>query len=585
MRKSKLLIVILLTLFALPLAAQEMPHGQPVKNPPPNPVQQKKTCAYCGITMHNVTYPWQHEAYCPYFRPQSSGQVQHHKPSTSQVVTMAAADAITTAVGRELANEVGRAIDEYTASASRVYTNNKPGESWGEGGRYVVGIDELSWTNKCGVYDNNMRRWQVKPRYQDLRLVSMEAAIAVKGDKVGLLNCWTSDLVVPLEYDLWSFDNNCYFSALGRYTGTERKPSYAEQKKHSVWGVWDYKGKNIIPVQYDSIHFVGLNYDGKLVLSIIVFKDGKQGLCDYDGDLVLQPEYTWVSGVRKVQGEYCIGTLRDGYCALYDAAGKALTPHKYPWLSVSQTGVVAREQGRGTYGMLDGKGRTVIPFVYDTIRGVDVVDSLRRKLGISQMMIVEKEGHWGVRSLGGEELLPVRYAKDIRVLNKALSRLPDYSYSWYLRKRAAQIINTKGEFETTAEFEARKKDSAIQQNHLENELKNSDRDFLRQQLTKHKLSLLLGEYNADEGCFTIVTPGYSENGYKLYIKREDAKQFKEAFGKMREAAAENAKCFIDSDFLAVAELQFEMPDGRTYIYVNPAVANYDGTIYTVYDLK
>ena len=34
---------------------------------------QNKVCSECGIVKYNVTYPWQHHTWCPYYRPQSSG--------------------------------------------------------------------------------------------------------------------------------------------------------------------------------------------------------------------------------------------------------------------------------------------------------------------------------------------------------------------------------------------------------------------------------------------------------------------------------------------------------------------------------
>lgn len=585
MKKSHSLILMLFVALVLPLAAQEMPHGEAVKSPTPTPQKQKKTCAYCGIEMRNVTYPWMHFEWCPYYRAQNTAPSRPAGPTSKQIVAQATTEAITTAIGQSLANDVSRAIDEYAASASKVYVNKNPGESAGEKGRYVVGVDELSLSKKVGVYDNTYRTWKLKAKYKDLRLLGMDAAIAVKGDKVGLIDWWSDREVVPFEYDIWSFERNCYFAALGRYTGTERNPSIAEIRKHSLWGVWDDKGKNIVPVEYDSIQYCSLQYGDKWVLSLTVFKNGMKGLCDYDGVLVLKPEYSWVSGVRKVQGDYCIGAQRDRLCGLYDAAGKALTEHKYPWMSVQTYGVVAREQGRGTYGMLDGKGRTVIPFEFDTLRYFDAVDSVRRKIGVSQLVAVEKNGQWGVRSIFGQEILKVRYPKDFRALNLAMARVTDYSYSWYLRKRAAQIIDTKGEFETTAEFEARKKDPAVQQNFLENELKDADRDFLKQQVARQKISLLLGEYNADQGCFKIITPGYTENSYQLYIKREDAKQFKESFGAMKEASAASVKLFVHDDALAVAWIQFVMPDGRTYDYIHPALEGYDGKAYSIDELK
>lgn len=586
MKLFKPLLFILLSMLVLPLSAQDMPRGEAVKTPTPNPTPKKKTCAYCGIEKGNVTYAWQHYEWCPYYRAQESSAPSRPKaPTTNQIVTRAATDAITTAIGQSIANDVSRAMDEYAASASKVYTNTKPGESWGENGRYVVGVDELSWSKKCGVFDNKFRTWKVKVKYTDLRLVSMDAAIAVKGNKVGLLDCWTDTPVVPFDYDSWKFEPNGFFSALGRYTGTQSHPKQAEIKKHSKWGVWDDKGKNIVPVEYDSVKFSSIKYDGKFVLSIIVYKDGKLGLCDYDGDLVMPTEFNYISGVRKVRGDYCVFARTDRLYAVFDAAGKRLTDYKYPNLSWYEFfGVVCLDGGRGHCGMLDGKGQTVIPFQYDTLNCYDAPDSLRSKLGVSRLVLSQKDGRYGVFNVTGEELLEPRYAGQGEAY-AALSRIPQYSYRYFLRQRAKDIINTKGEFETTAEFEARQKDAELQTRYVENELKGMDREFLHRQVSGGKMQLVLGDYNADEGYFDIRIKGFVENSYRLVIKRDDARQFKEAFGMMKEATLNGAKCFVANDAFAIAEMQFEMPDGRVYLYLNPNPSDNDGVMYTFNELK
>lgn len=585
MKTVKFLSFILLSAFVLPLSAQDMPQGEPVKAPTPNPTTKKKTCAYCGIEKGNVTYAWQHYSWCPYYRAQESAPSRPKGPSANQIVTMAAADAVTTAIGQSLANEVSHAIDAYAASAAKVYTNNRPGESYGENGRYVVGVNEMSFSKKCGVFDNRTHSWKVKPKYDDIRLVSMDAAIAVQGGKVGIIDCWTGSTVVPFEYDSWRFENNGFFSVLGRYTGSERKPSLSEIKKHSQWGVWDDKGKNIVPVEYDSIKFSSVNYGGKFVLSLIVYKGKLMGLCDYDGVLVMPTEYKWISGVRKVAGDYCIFASRDRLYAVFDATGKQLTDYKYPNLQwYEHFGVVALENGRGTCGMLNGRGQTVIPFRYDTLNCYDAPDSLQRKLGLSRLVLSRKHGRMGAFSVTGEELLQPRYADQGEVY-AALSRMPQHSYRFFLRERARKIINTKGEFETSAEFEARKNDAALQTSYVEKELKNMDREFLHRQVSGGRMELALGAYNADSGYFDISIPGFSENSYRLVIKRDDARQFKEAFGMMKEEALKGAKCFVANDAFAIAEMQFEMPDGRVYLYLNPNPSDNDGTMYTFEELK
>ena len=71
--------------------------GQAVKNTTPNPTTTRKTCSHCGITMGNITYAWQHESWCPYYR--SSGGSSSSRSSSRSYGTYTAASAASYALG------------------------------------------------------------------------------------------------------------------------------------------------------------------------------------------------------------------------------------------------------------------------------------------------------------------------------------------------------------------------------------------------------------------------------------------------------------------------------------------------------
>ena len=58
---------------------------------------QNKTCSECGIVKYNVTYPWQHHTWCPYYRPQSSGSSSSSSMTNYGAYTVA--NAATSAIG------------------------------------------------------------------------------------------------------------------------------------------------------------------------------------------------------------------------------------------------------------------------------------------------------------------------------------------------------------------------------------------------------------------------------------------------------------------------------------------------------
>ena len=70
MKKILLSLLALLTTVSV-LAQAGLTQGEAYVNPTPaNPTAGKKHCPHCGITMGNITYPWQHETWCPYYRSQ-----------------------------------------------------------------------------------------------------------------------------------------------------------------------------------------------------------------------------------------------------------------------------------------------------------------------------------------------------------------------------------------------------------------------------------------------------------------------------------------------------------------------------------
>ena len=67
MKKILLSFLALLTTVSV-LAQAGLTQGEAYVNPTSTPQQAKKYCPHCGITKGNITYPWQHESWCPYYR-------------------------------------------------------------------------------------------------------------------------------------------------------------------------------------------------------------------------------------------------------------------------------------------------------------------------------------------------------------------------------------------------------------------------------------------------------------------------------------------------------------------------------------
>ena len=561
--------------------------GTPVKNPTPTPEKPKKYCEECGIEKGNVTYPYQHHSWCPYYRAQyGDGPAPSHRPhhpSTKQIVAAAAIDAASQAIANEVANEISRAADEYSASANKTYTNLRPGES---NGNYIVGKDEMS--GKIGVFSNSTRDWLLKPKYKALKIYSLDAAIATnKKGKVGLVNCYSGNEVVPFEYNDYRAYSNGKFVALCKYTGTEKKPSAAEIKAHSVWGLWDNIGRQVIPTEYDSVKYSEINYTSGNIGTIFVYKNGKVGVFDEKGATVLTNDYTWSSNRLKINGTPIVITRKDDLYGMYSATnGAQIMPNVFSNTRWTPFFVLLQHHKTQKWGMVNGNGDVIMPFEYDDLTYFTPSDAVVKALKVpNRLCKANKGGKWAVYDHNGVMLLPHNHTSNDADLNNAMLLIPRYSFAHYLRARADFLIKTKGEFETSSEFEARQKDQNLQTAYIEKELANADKEFLAEQLRKNTLDLELSPYDADNSCFTITTPKLPTNSYKIVIKRDDARDFKEQFPSIKEKAISTAKCFIANDAFAIAEMRFELSDGRAFTYTNPDAEGYADRLFPIETLK
>ena len=111
--KRLLFLITILCLASVAARAQGagLSQGEAVKNPSPTPQATVKRCPECGIVKGNVTYPWQHEPWCPYYRPQgSSGASSHSSTPVSQTTAGLAANVLTSALGAALVAGVGAGV-------------------------------------------------------------------------------------------------------------------------------------------------------------------------------------------------------------------------------------------------------------------------------------------------------------------------------------------------------------------------------------------------------------------------------------------------------------------------------------------
>lgn len=256
-----------------------------------------------------------------------------------------------------------------------------------------------------------------------------------RNGKYGIINN-NKNVVIACIYDELISNNGYLTVGIYEYRGEEL---YAHR-----WGAVDKQGKLCIPVKYSSIH--PFNYDYNSGLFILTDSNGKRGMMNKNGKIVIPFEYdamsecigaddlVWVRKGNK-SGSYKYGMIDidgriltpvkysetmhfndyglasvscDGKYGMLDKKGNEIVPVIYDnkvdfWRDDYYTHVVKN----GKYGMIDRDGTLIIPVKYDDIDGLDFSDG---------RMLVKRDGKYGYVDMSGKEVISCKY---------------DYAYSFY----------------------------------------------------------------------------------------------------------------------------------------------------------
>lgn len=531
--KRILTFLFCLTVSVSLFAQAGLSQGQALKQTTANPTSAKKTCSYCGIEMGNITYPWQHETWCPYYKSRSAAG-SSSSSSSSSVASQAAAGVAAVAVGSALGNALSNWLNSEPKGDYKRYTTNVPGHTLGykyderSGGEkvpdYVVlrdsGKDKLGVWKNAWTYTETMKsdkdygkmtdypgQWMIKPKYDFINLRSpgvdsegyaIGGCVAIVGLKSGKGDN------APMKYGLveanisWGYGHELIpvkyagcVAANPENVGRTLLVIMGNPGKDGkmIWGVWRV-GKKRKPNQFDKME----------AFSVLPEQ--------FEAVTIYQPGY--------------IAASKYGKFGLYDKEGHNLLPHEYASLSVSPTGIVrAQKEEGGKFGVLDLQGKTLVPFDYENvilcnggtaiygngglygallpsgesipIEYTNIRESFWIKKGGEKVITiyVEKDGISYYRSNG--RLIPVRTTLDVEA-KEGIS----FS-SWYNEKTAKlkEEFMKKGEFEKEADYQARIADPANLGNFLSSRIPAPVDEYMKQ--SEHRI--VFGTYDTENECF------------------------------------------------------------------------------------
>ena len=550
--KKLILFTILCTVSAAALAqGAGLSQGQAYKAPSPTPQASVKRCPECGIVKGNVTYPWQHECWCPYYRPQGSGGggSSHSSAHVSQTTAGLAANVLTSALGAALVSSMnsgsgGRDFD-FGFNGHQTFTNNRPG---GSNGRYVVVRDERA--DGVGIYNNSSEKWELRPlKYQALNISDMGAVLAqsYRSSKWGVVNGYTGHVIVPLKYG----------NAAGAAKLSSPKLLYPTKEKKGPCDVLvkTKSGWKLLPERYE---------EGAIIEKARAYatlkKDGLKGVIGTDGEWFVKPEWIDVIPLNDIGDKPAFYVKNDSGWGLM-ADGKIIFPNEYRYMHLLNNGHLICCRNGGKYGVCSLDGKYFIQPVFDSI------DPWTTDLFKGQQFYkIKIDGKYGLYTDDGVLALPPIYADD-KSLERAAATYQQDSYSQFIKRKVQHLSVTKGEFEKTSDFEARQKDPVLQQKYMDEYITGAEEEFVRNYLTHvkdHKFSI--SAYDADKECFYVNDSATTRNNpYVVKVPVEKAPQFKKEFGSgISGDSLEGAVYGIRLDTICLYSYIFTLSDGSSF---------------------
>ncbi len=392
----------------------------------------------------------------------------------------------------------------------------------------------------------------------------------------------------------------CKYDWIGDYNEENGLASVVIDGKY---GMIDTAGRQIVECRY------GWNikvYDGVVIVSV----NGKYGIVNTDGKQIADCKYDWIgdfkdglanvemngkTGLIDMAGEQiadciydAIFIFRDGFANVksdgkygaINADGKLVAECIYDYNFEFSDGF-AKVCQNGKYGLINTEGKVVIPCRYDRV--YDIHDGLIRVLvnksyyykdtqgktvsGPYYFHATDFEGGIAEVNVNGKMYYINKIGRRFDTADECrMSQLPFSEYAKLYVEKRINDWQKKGEFETTADWQARV-NQQTRSRKIEELTREAEREFIADRSNGLNLEYTLGRYDADNQVFLIEC-----NGKEMLVPvpGKDAQTFKEMWG----VITKTPKYFVEDDQLGIAEVTFALSRKKQYKYSNTASLNY-----------
>lgn len=199
--------------------------------------------------------------------------------------------------------------------------------------------------------------------------------------------------------------------------------------------------------------------------------------------------------------------------------------------------------------------------------------------GILKVQIVKEGNKFGLETEYGMVLKPEYDAIKMAEVDSELSAganipfLEYASYAYNYRQEAQRLASQKGEFEKTADFEARKANPALQKAYVDPLMKDFEKSFIATITKDRRTGIALLDYDADKEVyrFKVNNARTLWTVYELPVPIDAAPAFKEYIRTApQQELLQSARWGIVEDCAQILSITFTLPDGGSFTYSNPA---------------
>lgn len=527
--------------------------GEAVKTPSYTPQTKRKTCSQCGITMGNVTYPWQHESWCSHYRTQGGGG-SARKSSGSSSTAYTAASAATSALGSLLSGMISsrsksispspvrqkqkaeqKKLKESVKSGRHMFIQSMlTDEKYWEVGDYAVVEGKYKYEGRqaYGIINKKTGNYVLDPNKKEYK----------EGDYGIHRRLHLGKKIVDVE------DKHFLLAQIRLLPPPEGDPSGKPFVFADYMQEYEEKYKNWKSVSChwflitDDEKLEPLEGTGKWNSFRLVKRGGKVGVywLFNDDSYHFNSFSGYADGVwnTRLESKVCIPIQYDSIVSIGDAS-RAFKGKEYD-LYLHNYGAFTKAN--------------------DAMKQLDMLKKCL--VGSDTMYIASTKGRYGLVNPKGEVVLPLLYNKETQL---PIEYYKTISYTIWYKQEAAKYIDKKGEYEKTDHFEARMKDAKLQEEYLREIMDDAPQRYLAEK-TKGGVKLTIGKYDADNEAFPISIGVAPWNIFLLPVPIAEAEAFKASFDDIKEEAVKTAQLGIRYDAPSIEAITFTTSDGKNYKY-------------------